>query len=65
MEETIPETSSTKSELSKLHNKFEEFKKSRDIILAKNEAETTDVNKYPVPLTSSRSTSRLPSRTSL
>ncbi|KAB0799723.1 hypothetical protein PPYR_07603 [Photinus pyralis] len=65
VEDAVPKPSSSKSELSLLHNKFEEFKKSRDLILGKNDAEYTEVSKNPVPLSSSRSTSRLPSRTSL
>ncbi|KAF5272463.1 hypothetical protein FQR65_LT04932 [Abscondita terminalis] len=64
VEDAVPKPSSSKSELSLLHNKFEEFKKSRDLILGKNESEYTDISKHPVPLTSSRSTSRLPSRPS-
>ncbi|KAF2896593.1 hypothetical protein ILUMI_09583 [Ignelater luminosus] len=64
VEDPQPEPTSSRSELSLFHSKFEEFKKSRDLMLSKSEAEYTDVNKNPVPLTSSRSTSRLPSRTS-
>ncbi|KAF5301458.1 hypothetical protein FQA39_LY02187 [Lamprigera yunnana] len=65
VEDAVPKPSSSKSELSLLQNKFEEFKKSRDLILGKNEAEFTEISKHSVPLTSSRSTSRLPSRPSL
>lgn len=53
--------------MSVLNSKFEEFKKSRDLTLNKliDQTDQVDYNKNPVPLTTSRSTGRLPSRPSL
>ncbi|GJQ77381.1 hypothetical protein Trydic_g20785 [Trypoxylus dichotomus] len=67
LEETPPPTTSSRSELSVLNSKFEEFKKSRDLTLNKTveQPDQVDYNKNPVPLTTSRSTGRLPSRPSL
>ncbi|XP_018571711.1 uncharacterized protein LOC108911292 isoform X1 [Anoplophora glabripennis] len=66
VEEAIPESSTSKSELSLLNKKFEEFKRTRDIdalLSNKPEGEIVDINKN-VPLTTSRSIGRLPSRPS-
>ncbi|CAH1104074.1 unnamed protein product [Psylliodes chrysocephalus] len=67
-EETIPESSTSKSELSLLINqKFEEFKKSRDndfVLSALNEEILVNNSKTSVPLTTCRSIGRLPSRPS-
>lgn len=67
LEETPPPTTSSRSELSVLNNKFEEFKKSRDLALTKTieHVDQVDYNRNPVPLSTSRSTGRLPSRPSL
>ncbi|XP_072383587.1 uncharacterized protein [Diabrotica undecimpunctata] len=71
IEETIPESSTSKSELSLLINrKFEEFKKTRDIdfiVSDKIEEISTDSSnnaKTSVPITTCRSIGRLPSRPS-
>ncbi|XP_018333235.1 uncharacterized protein LOC108742417 isoform X2 [Agrilus planipennis] len=62
---TAPAPSSSKSELNLLNSKFEEFKKARDIILmGKTDGDSNDGKKNPLPLTTSRSTSKLPSRPS-
>lgn len=64
--EELPEPQSSKSELSILLNsKFDEFKRSRDQILSKLDSEQYDVNKNTVPLSTSRSTSKISSRPSL
>ncbi|XP_050498229.1 uncharacterized protein LOC126879218 isoform X2 [Diabrotica virgifera virgifera] len=71
-EEAIPESSTSKSELSLLINrKFEEFKKTRDIDFIVSdkidEISTTDSStnvKTSVPITTCRSIGRLPSRPS-
>ncbi|KAJ8967188.1 hypothetical protein NQ314_003017 [Rhamnusium bicolor] len=67
VEEVIPEASTSKSELSLLNKKFEEFKRTRDIdVLLSNKSDgdiVVDLNKN-VPLTTSRSIGRLPSRPS-
>ncbi|XP_056643377.1 uncharacterized protein LOC130896738 [Diorhabda carinulata] len=73
-EETIPDSSTSKSELSLIMNrKFEEFKKTRDIdfILSDKIEEITDASnqvssnpKASVPLKTCRSIGRLPSRPS-
>ncbi|XP_022913507.1 uncharacterized protein [Onthophagus taurus] len=67
LEETsTAQTSSTsRTDLSDLNSKFEEFKRARDIALSKIDQDSMDVNKNPVPLTTSRSMGRLPSRPSL
>lgn len=66
IEETAPEPSSSRSELSILNSKFEEFKKSRDLTLTKvDQLDLTETTKHSSPLCTSRSTSRLPSRPSL
>lgn len=62
LDEACSEAATSKSEINILNHKLEEFKKSRDLTFIKLEAEQTDVNKNSVPLTTSRSTSRLPSR---
>lgn len=64
IEDTIPESVTSKSELNLLNKKFEEFKRSRDLILSKSDTENVDINKNSVPLSVSRSTGRLPSRPS-
>nr|XP_023022076.1 uncharacterized protein LOC111510401 isoform X2 [Leptinotarsa decemlineata] len=65
-EEVIPETTTSKSELSLIMNKkFEEFKRTRDIdILSGSKTdELLDCSKN-APLSTSRSIGRLPSRPS-
>ncbi|KAG5888464.1 hypothetical protein JTB14_017695 [Gonioctena quinquepunctata] len=65
-EEVVPETSTSKSELSLIINKkFEEFKKSRDIdIFSGNKTdELLDCTKN-VSISTSRSVGRIPSRPS-
>ncbi|CAH0561145.1 unnamed protein product [Brassicogethes aeneus] len=52
------------TELNLLNKKFEEFKRNRDLILSKIEPDTIDINKNQVPLSTSRSIGRLPSRPS-
>ncbi|XP_019881644.1 uncharacterized protein LOC109609427 [Aethina tumida] len=65
VDESPPATSSSKPELNLLNKKFEEFKRTRDLMLSKIDSEnTTDINKNPLPLTTSRSIGRLPSRPS-
>lgn len=66
VDEVIPEASTSKSELNLLNQKFEEFKRTRDIdiLLNKADGDILDINKN-VPLTISRSVGRLPSRPSL
>lgn len=64
LDETEPATS--KSEINILNHKLEEFKKTRDLTFSKPDTtEQTDVNKNSVPLTTSRSASRVPSRPSI
>ncbi|KAJ3631623.1 hypothetical protein MTP99_012742 [Tenebrio molitor] len=63
IEDTVPESTS-KSELNLLNKKFEEFKRSRDLMLSKSDTDNVDINKNSVPLSVSRSTGRLPSRPS-
>ncbi|KAJ8967769.1 hypothetical protein NQ317_018895 [Molorchus minor] len=68
VDDSIPETSTSKSELelSILNKKFEEFKRTRDIDILlnnKSDAEIVDINKN-VSLTTSRSVGKLPSRPS-
>lgn len=63
IEDTIPESATSKSELNLLNKKFEEFKRTRDLIL-KCDTENVDINKKSVPLSVSRSMGRLPSRPS-
>ncbi|KAJ8941644.1 hypothetical protein NQ318_010670 [Aromia moschata] len=65
-DEAIPEASTSKSELNLLNKKFEEFKRTRDIDILlnnKSDGDIVDINKN-VPLTTSRSIGRLPSRPS-
>lgn len=65
LDEASSEAATSKSEMNILNHKLEEFKKTRDLTFSKIEAEQTDLNKNSVPLTTSRSTSRLPSRPSI
>ncbi|XP_017775878.1 PREDICTED: uncharacterized protein LOC108562162 isoform X2 [Nicrophorus vespilloides] len=63
----VPEPTTSRSELNILNSKFDEFRRSRDLILSNKSENEVDVveSKSAVPLSNSRSTGRLPPRPSI